>query len=60
MAFNLLVAVTIALSIKVIGIILVVALMVLPGLTALQLKRSFKTTLDRLDHLRDRRPRSLA
>lgn len=45
MAFNLLVAVTIALSIKVIGIILVVALMVLPGLTALQLKRSFKTTL---------------
>ncbi len=45
MAFNLLVAVTIALSIKVIGIILVVALMVLPGLTALQLKRSFKATL---------------
>jgi zinc transport system permease protein len=45
MAFNLLVALTIALSIKVIGIILVVALMVLPGLTALQLKRSFKTTL---------------
>lgn len=45
MAFNLLVAVTIALSIKVIGIILVVALMVLPGLTALQLKRSFKSTL---------------
>jgi zinc transport system permease protein len=45
MAFNLLVAVSIALSIKVIGIILVVALMVLPGLTALQLKRSFKTTL---------------
>ncbi|HUT26864.1 MAG TPA: metal ABC transporter permease [Methanomassiliicoccales archaeon] len=45
MAFNLLVAVTIALSIKVIGIILVVALMVLPGLTALQLHRSFKSTL---------------
>lgn len=45
MVFNLLVALTIALSIKVIGIILVVALMVLPGLTALQLKRSFKTTL---------------
>lgn len=45
MAFNLLVAVTIALSIKVIGIILVVALMVLPGLTALQLRRSFKATL---------------
>jgi len=45
LAFNLLVAVSIALSIKVIGIILVVALMVLPGLTALQLKRSFKATL---------------
>jgi zinc transport system permease protein len=45
MVFNLLVAVTIALSIKVIGIILVVALMVLPGLTALQLKRSFMATL---------------
>jgi len=45
MAFNLLVAVTIALSIQVIGIILVVALMVLPGLTALQLHRSFKSTL---------------
>ncbi|HQN76494.1 MAG TPA: metal ABC transporter permease [Methanomassiliicoccales archaeon] len=44
-AFNLLVAVTIALSIKVIGIILVVALMVLPGLTALQLGRSFKATV---------------
>ncbi|NLX47209.1 MAG: metal ABC transporter permease [Euryarchaeota archaeon] len=45
LAFNLLVAITIALSIKVIGIILVVALMVLPGLTALQLRRSFKATL---------------
>ena len=45
MAFNLLVALTIALSIQVIGIILVVAMMVLPGLTALQLKRSFKSTL---------------
>lgn len=43
--FNLLVASTIALSIKVIGIILVVALMVLPGLAALQLKRSFKATM---------------
>jgi zinc transport system permease protein len=37
--------VTIAFSIKVIGIILVVALMVLPALTALQLNRSFKSTL---------------
>lgn len=42
--FNLLVAVTIVLSIKVIGIILVVALMVLPGLSALQLNLSFKAT----------------
>jgi len=45
LGFNLLVASTIALSIKVIGIILVVALMVLPGLAALQLKRSFKGTM---------------
>ena len=43
LAFNLLVAVTIALSIKVIGIILVVALMVCS--LCLQLKKSFKTTL---------------
>lgn len=43
-AFNVLVAVTIALSIKVIGIILVVALLVLPGLTALQLNLSFRAT----------------
>jgi len=40
--FNILVAVTITLSIKVIGIILVVALLVLPGLTALQLNLSFR------------------
>ena len=38
-------ATTIALSIKVIGIILVVALMVIPGLTALQLNKSFKITM---------------
>ena len=43
--FNLLVATTIVLSIKIIGIILVVALIVLPGLTALQLRRSFRQTL---------------
>ncbi|MCP8311447.1 MAG: metal ABC transporter permease [Candidatus Methylarchaceae archaeon HK02M1] len=43
-AFNLLVAITIVLSIKVIGIILVVALLVLPGLSALQLDLSFKGT----------------
>jgi len=44
LAFNLLVAVTIVLSIKVVGIILVVALLVLPGLSALQLNLSFKGT----------------
>lgn len=44
-AFNLLVAITIVLSIKVIGIILVVALLVLPGLSALQLNLSFKRTV---------------
>lgn len=44
-AFNLLVAITIVLSIKVIGIILVVALLVLPGLSALQLNLSFKGTI---------------
>lgn len=43
-SFNILVAVTIVLSIKVIGIILVVALLVLPGLTALQLNLSFRGT----------------
>jgi zinc transport system permease protein len=45
LGFNLLVATTIVLSIKIIGIILVVALIVLPGLTALQLRRSFRQTL---------------
>ena len=39
-----LVAITIVLSIKVIGVILVVALLVLPGLSALQLNLSFKGT----------------
>jgi zinc transport system permease protein len=43
-AFNVLVAVAIVLSIKVVGMILVVALLVLPGLTALQLDLSFKGT----------------
>ena len=43
-AFNVLVAVAIVLSIKVVGMILVVALRVLPGLTALQLDLSFKAT----------------
>ena len=42
--FNLLVAFTIVLSIKIIGIILVIALIVLPGLSALQLNLSFKKT----------------
>jgi zinc transport system permease protein len=43
--FDLLVAVTIVLSIKVIGTILVVALLVLPGLCALKLNFSFQKTL---------------
>jgi len=43
--FDLLVAVTIVLSIKVIGTILVVALLVLPGLCALKLNFSFRKTL---------------
>jgi len=42
--FNVLVAVTIVLSIKVVGMILVAALLVLPGLTALQLDRPFRGT----------------
>lgn len=42
--FNVLVAVAIVLSIKVVGMILVVALLVLPGLTALQMGLSFKGT----------------
>ena len=44
-AFDLLVAVSIVLSIKVIGTILVVALLVLPGLSALKLNFSFRKTL---------------
>ncbi len=44
MAFNVLVGVTIVLAIKVIGVILVGALVVLPGLSALQLSRSFRGT----------------
>lgn len=44
-AFDLLVAVTIVLSIKVIGTILVVALLVIPGLCALKLDLSFRKTL---------------
>lgn len=43
--FNILVAVTIVLSIKVVGIILVVALLVVPGLTGLQMARSFRWTI---------------
>jgi zinc transport system permease protein len=45
LGFNLLVAVTITLSIKIIGVILVVALLVIPGLTALQFQCSFKKTV---------------
>jgi zinc transport system permease protein len=43
--FDLLVAVTIVLSIKVIGTILVIALLVIPGLCALKLNLSFRKTL---------------
>ncbi len=43
--FNILVAVTIVLSIKVVGMILVAALLVLPGLTALQLDKTFRGTV---------------
>ncbi|MBC7113402.1 MAG: metal ABC transporter permease [Candidatus Methanomethyliales bacterium] len=43
--FNLIVAITITLSIKIIGIILVVALIVIPALTALQLRASFAKTV---------------
>jgi zinc transport system permease protein len=43
--FDLLVAATIVLSIKVIGTVLVVALLVLPGLSALQLNLSFRKTI---------------
>jgi zinc transport system permease protein len=42
--FNVLVAITIVLSIKVVGMILVTALLVLPGLTALQLNMGFRST----------------
>jgi zinc transport system permease protein len=45
LTFDLLVATTIVLSIRVIGIVLVVALLVLPGLSALQLDMSFRKTI---------------
>ena len=45
LAFDLLVATTIVLSIKVIGTVLVVALLVIPGLSALQLSLSFRKTI---------------
>ncbi|MBA3046201.1 MAG: metal ABC transporter permease [Candidatus Thermoplasmatota archaeon] len=43
--FNILVAMTIVVSIKVIGIVLVTALMIIPGLAALQLNLSFRKTV---------------
>ncbi|MDR1404459.1 MAG: metal ABC transporter permease [Candidatus Methanoplasma sp.] len=43
--FNVMMAVTVVLTIKVVGIILVLALMVVPSLAALQLKTSFRKTL---------------
>ena len=45
LTFNILVAAAIALSIKVIGVVLVVALLVVPGLSALQLHLSFRKTV---------------
>jgi len=45
LAFDLLVATTIVLSIKVVGTVLVIALLVLPGLSALQLSLSFRKTI---------------
>jgi zinc transport system permease protein len=44
-AFILLAAITIAISIPVVGILLISALLVLPVITALQLRRNFLTTL---------------
>ncbi len=44
-AFNVMVALTVVLSIKVVGIFLVSALLIIPGLTALQLKKSFSQSL---------------
>lgn len=44
-AFDVLVAFTIVMSIKVVGIILVSALLAVPGITAFQLRRSFRGTM---------------
>jgi zinc transport system permease protein len=44
-AFNILVALTVALSIKIIGILLVTALLILPGAAAMQLRLSFRGTM---------------
>ena len=43
--FNILVALTVALSIKIIGILLVTALLILPGVAAMQLRLSFRGTM---------------
>ena len=44
-AFNILVALTVALSIKIIEILLVTALLILPGAAAMQLRLSFRGTM---------------
>jgi zinc transport system permease protein len=44
-AFSILVALTVALSIKIIGILLVTALLILPGVAAMQLRLSFRGTM---------------
>lgn len=45
-AFNVLVALTVALSIKIIGILLVSAILILPGVAAMQLRLSFRGTME--------------
>jgi zinc transport system permease protein len=44
-ALNVLVALTVALSIKIIGILLVTAVLILPGVAAMQLRLSFRGTM---------------
>ncbi|MEM2869241.1 MAG: metal ABC transporter permease [Thermoplasmata archaeon] len=45
LSFNVLVAVTVTLSIKLIGILLVTGVLILPGVSALQLRASFRGTI---------------
>ncbi|MGQ9583150.1 MAG: metal ABC transporter permease [Thermoplasmatota archaeon] len=45
LSFNVLVAVTVTLSIKLIGILLVTGILIIPGVSALQLRSSFRGTM---------------